>query len=196
MTNLKLLRDLERYPVFTVKQIASIANKDMNYTYLMVYRLKRAGLVQEIEKGKYTMEKNPFIIASWIVWPSYISSWAALNFYKLTEQLPFVIHVVTTVKRKSKTISFENGRIEFLTFKRERLLGFEKRVYQNREIFIAEKEKAIVDAVAARKMSINEAVEIIKNNRRKLNMRKLFYYGKAVKGLNKKLEVLLYDKKG
>lgn len=194
MNNSRLLKELGRYPVFTVRQMASIADKGMNYAYLMAYRMKKAGLIHEIEKGKYTLEEDPFVIASWIVWPSYISGWAALSFYKLTEQLPFVIHVVTTVKRKDKTISFGNSKIEFLTFKKERFLGFGKRVYQNKQIFIADKEKAIVDGIAARKMSVEEAAELIMNNKRKLSVRKVLRYGKAVKGLNKKLGSLLHDK--
>ncbi len=196
MTNLRLIKELGRYPAFTVKQVAGISGKGMDYTYLMVYRLKKSGLIHEIEKGKYTTESDPFKMASWIVWPSYISCWAALNFYGLTEQQPFTIHVVTTVKRKVKILSFGGARIEFLTFKRERFLGFVRRRYGDSYLFIAEKEKALVDAVAANKMSVEEAAEIVSRNRRKLSVRKVFHYGVLVKGLNKKLRVLLNDKKG
>jgi predicted transcriptional regulator of viral defense system len=193
MVNLKLLRDLGRYPVFTVRQMAGIADKDMDYAYLMAHRMKKAGLIHELEKGKYTIEEDPFIVASWIVWPSYISGWAALGFYKLTEQLPFTIHVVTTVKRKNKVIPFRDSRIEFLTFNKERFCGFSKRIYRNRTIFIAGKEKAIVDALAGKKMSFDEAAELVKNNKGKINLAQLFGYGKSVRGLNNKLKALVYD---
>lgn len=193
MVDLKLLEALRRYPVFTIRQIASIADKDMDYAYVMTYRMKKAGLIREIEKGKYTLEENPFVVASWIIWPSYISSWAALSFYKLTEQLPFTIHVVTTLKRKRKVITFGNSKIEFLTFKKDRFSGFSKRHYQGKEIFVAEKEKAVVDALAARKMSLEEAFYLIRANRKKLSLRRLFYYGKNIRGLNTKLKVMLHD---
>ncbi len=195
MKSRELIKELSRYPVFTVKDIASIANKEIGYAYTLAYRLKETGQIYKIEKGKYTLETDPFAIASWIAWPSYISGWAALSYHRLTEQLPFTIHVVTTIKRKRKTISFGNGRIEFLTVKKDRFFGFEKEMYKNKEIFVAEKEKAIIDAVATKKMTVQEASEIIESNRNKLSKRKLFLYGKIIHGLNAKLRALVNDKR-
>lgn len=190
------MKALERYPVFTVRDIADVLNKGREYAYLVAYRLKKREVIHEIEKGKYTLEEDPFLIASWIVWPSYVSGWAALNYYKLTEQLPFTIHVVTTRKRKRKIVSYGNTKIEFIKVRGSAFFGFRRMAYQNREIFIAEEEKAIADALATRKMSIGEAVEIIKRNRGKLNMRKLFSYARIARGLAKRLRVMLRDQKG
>lgn len=189
----ELITALKRYPVFSVRDIANTLDKSREYAYLVAYRLKRAGAINEIEKGKYTLEEDPFVIASWIVWPSYISGWAALNFYKLTDQLPFTIHIVTTKKRKRKIISYGKTKIEFVKIKKSAFFGFERIIYQNREIFIAEKEKAIIDALATKKMSLEEAIEIIKNNRRKINRNKLFSYAKMSKGLAKKLRRMLNE---
>jgi predicted transcriptional regulator of viral defense system len=183
-----LVSALENYPVFTVKDIAGAINKKMNYAYLVAFRLKKSGVIKEIEKGKYTLENDPFVLASWIVWPSYISGWAALFFHKLTEQIPFTIHVVSTRKRKQKKIFFNGTKIEFIQIKKTAFTGFERIVYQGKEIFLAEKEKAIVDALSAKKMSINEAIELIKNNKGKLNMKKLLGYSKNIIGMKKKLE--------
>lgn len=195
MKSRELIIELSRYPVFTVKDMASIADKKMGYAYTLAYRLKKTGQIYEIEKGKYTLETDPFAIASWIIWPSYISGWAALSYHKLTEQLPFTIHVVTTIKRKRKTVSFGNSKIEFLTVKKDRFFGFEKEMYKNKEIFVAEKEKAIVDAIATKKMTVQEASAIIESNRNKLSKRKLLLYGKIVRGLNARLRVLVNDKR-
>ena len=183
-----LLAALKRYPVFTVRDIANVLNKQRDYAYTVAYRLKKAGAIHEIEKGKYTLEEDSFLIASWITWPSYISSWAALNYHKLTEQLPFIIHVITTRKRKNKIVIYGNSRITFIKIKKNAFFGFERVIYQNKEIFIAEKEKALVDAIATKKMSLGEAVDIIKNNVRKINKTKLFSYAKITKGLVKKLK--------
>ena len=188
-----LLTALGRYPVFTVRDIANILNARREYAYLVAYRLKKVRAIHEIEKGKYTLEEDAFLVASWIVWPSYISSWAALNYYKLTEQLPFTIHVVTTRKRKKKIIAYGNSRIEFIKIKKNAFFGFERITYQHREIFIAEKEKAIVDALATKKMSLGEAIDIIKNNRRKINRNTLFSYAKMARGLTQKLRGMLHD---
>lgn len=189
----ELISALKRYPVFTVRDIANVLNKKMGYAYLAAYRLKKIGVIHEIEKGKYTLEEDPFIVCSWIVWPSYISGWAALSYYKLTEQLPFTLHVITTRKRKKKTLFFENTKIEFIRIRKSAFFGFKRVIYHGKEIFIAEKEKAIVDALAAKKMTILEAVEIIKNNNRKINKRKVFSYAKTSRGLAKRLKEALRD---
>lgn len=190
-----LVEALGRYPVFSVRDIANVLDKKRAYAYLVAFRLKKAGIIYEIEKGKYTLEKDPFLIASWIVWPSYISCWAALNYYKLTEQLPFTLHVVTSRRRKRKTISYRNVKIEFIQIKKESFFGFKRIIYQGKEIFIAKKEKAIVDALASKKMSIPEAVEIIRNNKGKISKKKLFSYAKTSRGLVKKLKDALHDSK-
>lgn len=188
-----LISALKRYPVFTVRDIANVLDTSRGYAYVVAYRLKKAGAIHEIEKGKYTLEEDPFVIASWIVWPSYISGWTALNYHKLTEQLPFTIHVITTRKRKTKSISYGNARIYFTKIKKSAFFGFQRIAYRDREIFVAEKEKAIVDGIISKKMSFAEAVEIVKNGKKKLSRNKLFSYAGIVKGLSKKLKVALND---
>ncbi len=184
---------LGNYPVFTVKDLASLLNKKRAYAYLQAYRWKKEKLIYEIEKGKYTLNEDPFLISSWIVWPSYISGWAALHYYHLTEQLPFTIQVVTSRRRKKKILNYGNAKLEFTTIKSSFFLGFRRILYQQQEIFIAEKEKALIDALATRKMSLAESIEIIKNNKRKINRRKLFAYAALVQGLPPKLKRALYD---
>ena len=145
-------------------------------------------LVFEIEKGKYTVEKDPFMIASWIVWPSYISSWAALNYHKLTEQLPFTIHVATTRKRKKKMISFMHTKIKFIKIRKSAFQGFQKIRYLDQEIYMAEKEKALIDGLISQTLSLPEAGDIIKNNPQKISRRKLFAYARPYKRLAKLLK--------
>ncbi len=186
-------KTLQDYPVFTVRDLASMLNKTREYAYLQVYRWKKKELLHEIEKGKYTLEEDPFLISSWIVWPSYISGWAALHYYRLTEQLPFTIQVVTTRKRKQRILNYGNASIEFTTVKSPFFIGFQRVIYQQKEIFIAEKEKALIDALATKRMSLAEGIEIIRNNKRKISLRKLFAYAALVKGLTTKLKAGTYD---
>lgn len=188
-----LMDRLSVYPVFTVRDIASLLNKSRAYAYLVAYRLKKKKILYEIEKGKYTFEEDPFMIASWVIWPSYISCWAALQYYKLTEQLPFTIHVMTTRKRKKKIIVYGNAKIEFIKIKADSFGGFQRLMYHTKEIFIAEKEKAIIDALAAKKMSLSEAHDILKNNRRMISKRRLFAYARHIRGLTSRLKVMFHD---
>lgn len=116
-----------------------------------------------------------------------------MSYYKLTEQLPFTLHVATTRKRKEKTLFFENTKIEFIKIRKSAFFGFNRVIYQGKEIFVAEKEKAIVDALAAKKMTLPEAVEIIKSNKRKINKSRVFSFAKTSKGLAKRLRAALRD---
>lgn len=191
--NEAIKKALQNYPVFTVRDLSSLLNKKMDYAYLQAYRWKKKKLIYEIEKGKYTLEEDPFLISSWIVWPSYISGWAALHYYHLTEQLPFTIQVITTRKRNKRILNYGNAKIEFTKVKSSFLKEFKQIIYQQHEIFIAEKEKALIDALATRKMSLAESIEIIKKNKRKINFRKLFSYAAMVKGLTTKLKREIYD---
>lgn len=186
-----VLAALAHYPVFNIRDIAAILDKDRNYAHVVAHRLKKRGAIKEVEKGKYSLEPNPFVVASWITWPSYISSWAALNYYKLTEQLPFTIHVVTTRKRKAKTVAYRGAKIEFIKIKPTNFIGFKRINYGGKEVFIAEPEKAIVDSLAFHKMSLQEAAEIVKGNKGKINKAKLFKYAEATKGLARKLKTVL-----
>lgn len=183
-----LIKALQRYPVFTVRDIANVLRKSSSYAYLVAYRLKKAGTIQEIEKGKYTLETDPFLIASWIVWPSYISGWAALHYQHLTEQLPFTIQVMTTRKRNKKSLLFHGTTIEFSTIRKAAFTGFKKILYQQREVFIAEPEKALIDGLLSQRMSLPEALEIIRTHRRKINKRKLFTYARPAPKLAAKLK--------
>lgn len=184
---------LQDYPVFTVKDLSGLLNKKMDYAYLQAYRWKKKRQIHEIEKGKYTLEEDPFIISSWIVWPSYISGWAALHYYHLTEQLPFTIQVLTTRRRKKRVLNYGKAKIEFTTVKPAFFTGFQRLICQQKEIFIAEKEKALIDALATRRMSLAEGIEIIKKNKRKINFRKIFSYAAMMRGLTAKLKRKLYD---
>lgn len=184
---------LQGYPVFTMRDLTSLLNKKRDYAYLQAYRWKKKRLIHEIEKGKYTLEEDPFLVSSWVVWPSYISGWAALHYYHITEQLPFTIQVITTRRRKKRVLNYGKVKIEFTTVKPDFFLGFQRVIYDQREIFIAEKEKALIDALAAKRMSLGESIEMIKSNKGKINLRKLFSYAALVKGLTTKLKSGLYD---
>ena len=118
-------------------------------------------------------------------------SWAALNFHRLTEQLPFTIHVVTTRKRKQKIIAFGGAKIEFIKVKSSSFFGFERVSYRGREIFIAEKEKAIIDGLVGKKMSLDEVVEIVKDNPKKINRGKLLAFARVFPKLLAKFGAVL-----
>lgn len=176
MKRLRLLKELEKHPVFNLKTVKEIIGKDSNYTKLVVYRLKKDEHVFEIEKNKYTTKKDPILIASNIIWPCYISCWSALRYYSLTEQLPQNIYVITTRTRKKRQISFNNTKIIFITIKPKYFFGYKKARYQDSNIFIADKEKAIIDSALFKKVSFSEICSILKNSIKNIDTNLLANY--------------------
>src|SRR3989344_6017755 len=117
MKNIELIRKLEKYPVFGLKTVRDIIEKDENYTKLVMHRLKKNKLILEIEKNKYSLNRDPIIVASNIIWPCYISIWSALRYHNLTEQLPHFIFVITTRTRKKREINLGSTKILFIKIK-------------------------------------------------------------------------------
>ncbi len=134
-----------RMAVFTSKDIERLTGKSITYTSLYVSRLVARHKLIKIEKGKYCqLNANIYEIASNIVFPSYISLFAAFSLYGLTTQGSIMTIDVLTTKRHKK-ISFGSYAIRFVTIDRKRLFGFQR--MQNTMIMAALPEKAIVDAV-------------------------------------------------
>ena len=176
MKRISLIKRLEKYPIFTLKTVSEIIEKERNYSKLVVYRLKKDKLIYEIEKNKYTLNKDPLIIASNIIWPSYISGWSALRYYNLTEQLPQAVNVITTRARKKRKINFNNTKIIFTKIRPKYFFGYKRERYDNFDIFIADKEKALIDSALLRKVSFQEISSIIKENIKNIDINLLVNY--------------------
>ncbi len=164
MKKINLIKKLEEYAVFNLKTLKQIIEKDSNYSKLVIYRLKKDRLILEIEKNKYTVNKDALIVASNIIWPCYISFWSALRYHNFTEQLPQVIEVITTRARKKREIKFSNTKIIFTRIKPKYFFGYKKEKHQNFNIFIADKEKALLDSALFKKVSFSEICSIVKDN--------------------------------
>ena len=189
----EVLEYLKKYPVFDNTIVQNKLDKSRDYTKLFLYRLKKKGYINKIEKNKYTLFTDAFLIASRIVWPSYISCWSALNYHNLTEQIPHVISVVTT--RNKKSIKFNGVQIYFIKISKNNFFGYERFKYDNFEIFVADIEKSIIDSALLRKASFSEIMEIISNNIKEIRINKFLQYLKKTnnKSLIKRLGYLFED---
>ena len=186
-----IYENLKKYAVFDTKILNYFLNKSQSYANLFRYRLKKNFKLFKIEKNKYTVYNNPFLIASRIIWPSYMSCWSALSFYKMTEQIPQTIQVIT-VKNK-KPIKFLYTKIQFIKIKRENFFGFEKINYDNFEVFIADKEKTLIDCLLLKEASFSEIRDILNENIKILNVNRIIRYLKIINNssLTKRLGFLL-----
>jgi len=157
MKAIELLEKLRNMPLFTINDILRITDKGDKYVKTMAYRLRKRGMIKRIERGKYTVHEDILQFASHITTPSYISFWTALKIYGLTEQLPS--GVMVAVARPRKEIIFSGERITFT--KISQFWGYGKMRYRDFDIFIADKEKAVIDCLLSKNTPFDEAAKAI-----------------------------------
>jgi predicted transcriptional regulator of viral defense system len=179
-----LLKELEKHVIFNRGIVAGIV-KSESYAGVLIHRLKKTGQILEIERDRYTVHRDPFLVASRITWPSYISIWSALRYHNLTEQVPHAIWVVTTKKRRNTKIEFAGTDISFIIASPKYFFGYDKIDFRGFEIFIADPEKCIIDGMLFRKISVLEIFNILRNNLQSLRIGRLTDY--AIRTGNKAL---------
>lgn len=141
---LNRLRELPK-TVITIKEAAKIIQKPLPYTRLYLYRLKSKGYIQEIESGKYTISADLMEAAGEIISPSYISFLSAYSIYGFTTQILVQTQIVTL--KPKRQIPTATLNLKFITFPKKRFFGYNKQRFRDKYIYIAEKEKAIVDSL-------------------------------------------------
>lgn len=167
---------LEYRPIFTTPQLASIMDKSPEYAAEVIHRLVSQNKITRIERGKYTIQTDPLLVASSITWPSYLSIWNSLSYHHLTEQIPHSYWVVTTRYRKNLILNILNTQIFFIKIDPKQLFGYEKVLKDGIEIFMADPEKSIVDCLLFKKVSVQEIQEIIQRKLNIINKQKLIGY--------------------
>lgn len=188
MKSIYLLKRLERFPLFTENDVAKVINKNHKYVRTLLHRFHKGNLINRVERGKYTLHEDPLIFASHIVIPSYLSLWTALRYYNMTQQHPKSFFVLSPVKRKD----IKKLNIHFLSTKH--LFGYKKERYSDFDIFIADPEKTIIDALLF-KIPIEDIDFALENEN--LDFKKISMYAKKTKNksLIKRLGYILEKKK-
>ena len=141
MKTTELLEELKGHGlyVFSIYDAAKLMQKSIAYASLFLSKSKE---FVRIEKGKYAIKgTDPFIVASNILYPSYLSLASAMRFYDLIDQ-NIVKYSVISVKRHADVL-FNGSRIEFNYIKRERFFGYTKKD----NVYVAEIEKLFIDSV-------------------------------------------------
>ncbi len=176
MKTLQIVKKLEEYPTFNIDTFANIIDNDKTYAKVFLNRLKNRGIVKQIQRNVYTVQEDPLIIASRIIWPSYISLWAAFRYHNLTEQIPNKISVITTRSKSRENIQIMNTTINFEKIRPSWFFGFSKIRIQDFEVFIAEPEKALIDAVLLKKISTAEIYFLLGENIKNISTKKIVDY--------------------
>jgi predicted transcriptional regulator of viral defense system len=181
---IELINKLEEreFGVFRARDISILLSCNKTKAYNIVKSLYRKKVLQKIGNGRYVLSYLSRIpelleLSAKIIWPSYISLWTALSYYRFTEQLPKTIYLCTTRARKS--YRFEHSRLEFIKISPYRFFGYTRLG----RIIIAEKEKALLDSLLFTRYSggIEEVFKCLKNAWEELDKEKLTEYAFRLK---------------
>jgi len=137
-------------PVFTARQVGSLVGAGYSKTYL--HRLAARGSVHRLGRGFYTVHDDPVVWATHVWYPSYISLWHAFSHHGATTQLPATIGVMA---KRSGLL----GNVEFI--RTRELWGYSAVTHGDFRIFMADLEKAVLDAIATGRVPEDEIVEAI-----------------------------------
>lgn len=187
-----LLEELEGHGkvVFTLNDAARIMNKPKKYVSKLLSSNRR---VIRIERGKYFINTGKgidlYAISSQIVFPSYISLFAAFQFYSITDQIVTTFSVISL--RRHRKINLGDNTIEFRNVSRERFFGYAK----VQGVYMASVEKAVVDSLYLNLPEFSYVAEAFSTGIRKgiINVEKLVEYSDRMNSsaVRKKLDILL-----
>ena len=136
-----ILEKFSETPVFSLADISQIT-KSKAYAKFLASSLLKKGKIKKIKRDLYTLHDDAFLVATFIIRPSYISSISALSFYRDISQIPNEIFCITN---KSPKVFYFIQKIRF--FHSKFFFGFEEKEYKGFKILIADREKAIIDSI-------------------------------------------------
>ncbi len=121
-------------------------------------RLVAKGWLDRIEKGKYlivpleagpdrTWTEDAHVIAGHLVSPGMVSYWSALNYWNLTEQVPRVTYVQTTVRKENRRPRVLGMQFRIIRVKLRKFFGSHGYRAGESQVEVTDREKTIVDCL-------------------------------------------------
>ncbi|MCS7365559.1 MAG: type IV toxin-antitoxin system AbiEi family antitoxin domain-containing protein [archaeon GB-1867-035] len=157
-SSVELLRRLRRRgPFFTFEDALRVSGYSRGYLKLILHLLERGGWIERVERGKYVIlpleaEKgrytlNEFVVDCMLVEPSAIAYWSALHYHGLTEQIPGVVFVQTTSRKKRREFIVFNTRYKIVRVVERKFFGFDSLWVEGVRVYVTDREKTIVDCL-------------------------------------------------
>lgn len=170
----------------------------------VLYRLKRKNRIKEIEKGKYVLSpaisglegywsEDIFLVVDNLIDEYYIAFWSAMNYWDMTEQIPYTLFVATT-KRK-RDVEYSGQKIKFIFLAQNKFFGYIRKKIEKGTFAISSREKTILDGLSHPEYcgGLSEVAKSIWNSKDYLNWNKLLDFLKIldVSAVNRRLGYLL-----
>lgn len=128
-----------------------------DYTTNILNRLVRKGWLQRLQRGVYMLiplEAGPerawseaaLVIAPHLIQPAAGAYWSALNYWNMTEQMPRVMFVQST--RRKRPVAALGVRFHFVHVSDAHFFGVARRTLDGKSIYVTDREKTLLDAAA------------------------------------------------
>ncbi len=143
--------------VYSVQQLSNVIGRSRAVTTVYLSRLVERGLATRVMKGTVSFTDDPFVIATQLVEPSYVSLNSALLFHGLIQQVPKMVECVTT----QNTLRRESIGALYHKIPEGLLFGYKRHSRAGSYVFVAEPEKAVIDGLYLNVYGKKELEELV-----------------------------------
>jgi len=129
--------------VVPLAQLATVSSVPRESVKVYANRLVKKGMAHRLIEGVVAMTDDPFVIATQLIEPSYVSLTGALYLLEIVEQVPNLLECVTPRNtRRFEELGIQYRRVHPLLF-----FGYERMERRGSYVFVANAEKALLDMV-------------------------------------------------
>ncbi len=117
-----------------------------------------------------------------------------MNFWDMTEQIPYTVFVATPKRKKNRILKFGNQKFQFVTISEKKFFGYVEHITGKNSYFnISSKEKTIVDGLTHPEYcgGIVEVTKAMWNIRQEIDWNEVYQLSKKI-GINVVLRRLGY----
>jgi len=115
------------------KDILQTSNQSARHVLM---GLARKGRLQRIQRGRYLLvpemagtelrwAESPWVIVPHLIDVYYVGFWTAMNYWGMTEQIPYTVFVATT--RRKNSLKFGSQKFEFVTLSQKKFFGLSRK---------------------------------------------------------------------
>lgn len=144
--------------VFTTKDAKDILKTGDPSVWHILHGLARKNRIERIERGRYLLiparagVDGCWAEYPWAVLPSlldvyYVAFLTAMNYWGMTEQIPYTVFVATTKRRRN--LEYGGQRFRFVTLSPRKFFGFvREKAGRGASFSVSSREKTVVDGLA------------------------------------------------
>jgi len=124
-------------------QLSNLALIPREHAKVYAGRMVKKGFAHRLAEGVISFTDDPFVIASQLIEPSYISFIGALYLQGMIQQIPAIVECVTT----RNSLRLERLKIEYHKVRPSLFYGYERIERYGGYVFVAKPAKAVIDLV-------------------------------------------------